>query len=407
MNSKILLLILLVSSMSACTNGGNKKVSPPRKKRAHDPKLLQGNTEFSVSLYKQLSTKPGNLFFSPYSISSALAMTYKGAKGETAAEMKKTLCFQLESDALHKGFAGLSDDFKDAGQRDDLDLTVANALWGQMGYKFLPEFTSALNRDYKAGFQQLDFAKATEPSRKTINDWVSKNTNGFIKDLLKPGIIKPDTRLVLTNAIYFKGQWEKAFKKSQTSESDFYVSKSKTVKVPLMSQWDEKFNYARRKGFKMLELPYKGQMSMLILLPDEKDGLPKVEAQLTPGLITKLAKEASKTKVGVMLPRFKMTQELSLKKTLLAQGMTLAFTPKADFSGIDGSKALSIGEVVHKAFVDVNEEGTTAAAATAVVLKETAARSQTFRADHPFIFIIRDQLSGTILFMGRVVDPSN
>ncbi|MDF1661584.1 MAG: serpin family protein [Planctomycetota bacterium] len=406
MNSRSLPVILLLFSLSACTNGGNKKVTPPRTKRAHDLKLIEGNSEFSLSLYKQLSREPGNLFFSPYSISSALAMTYKGAKGKTASQMKKTLCFQLESDALHKGFAGLGDDFADAGKRDDLDLTVANALWGQKGYKFLPEFTGSLKKNYQAGFQELDFKVATEPSRKTINDWVSKKTNGLIKDLLKPGIIKPDTRLVLTNAIYFKGQWETAFTKSRTADEDFYVSKSKTVKVPLMNQSKEEFKIAYGAGLKMLELPYKGQMSMLVLLPDEKDGLGKVEAQLSPAMITELLKKAYKTEVRLALPRFKLTEELSLRKTLTAMGMPVAFGAKADFSGIDGTKELKISEVVHKAFVDVNEEGTTAAAATAVVMAEKASAAESFRADHPFIFIIRDQLSGTILFMGRVADPS-
>lgn len=405
MTSKSLLFFLLPLCLSACTSG--KKKIKPRKKRPHDTKLIEGNTEFSLSLYKQLSRQStGNLFFSPYSISSALAMTYKGAKGETASAMKKTLHFKLESDALHKGFSGLSDDFKEAGQRDDLDLTVANALWGQQGYKFLPEFTASLKKDYQAGFQELDFKTALEPSRKTINDWVLKNTNGLIKDLLKPGILKPNTRLVLTNAIYFKGQWESAFKKEQTSNSDFYVSTDKTVQVPLMYQGKKKFKLAHSNDFRMIELPYKGQMSMLVILPNDRDGLAKVESQLSLAMITKLLKEAGERKLPVLLPRFKLTQELSLKDTLSALGMGHAFSKEADFSGMDGTKLLKIGAVVHKAFVEVNEEGTTAAAATAVVTVEKAAAIEPFRADHPFIFMIRDQLSGSILFMGRVVDPS-
>ncbi|MFW6159469.1 MAG: serpin family protein [Planctomycetota bacterium] len=372
-------------------------------------KVVAGNNEFACDLYAKLRGQDGNLFFSPYSISTALAMTYAGARGNTAKQMADVLHFTVEGDDLHRAMGGLVDDLNEAGEKGAYDLTVANALWAQKGYRFLDAFTNLVTESYDAGLNLVNFAGATEPARKTINHWVEEKTNDKIKDLLKRGILNHRTRLVLTNAIYFKGNWASQFEEKRTKDRPFTLADGTKKKAPMMYQREE-FRHGANELCQTLELPYEGEdLSMLVLLPKTIDGLPALEKKLSPDQIETWAKRMRKREVRVHLPKFKMTREFNLGRTLQAMGMTDAFSPAAaDLSGMDGSKRLFISDVVHKAFVDVNEEGTEAAAATAVAVEAESVGPLpvTFRADHPFLFLIRDNRTGSLLFLGRVSDPT-
>jgi serpin B len=265
-----------------------------------------------------------------------------------------------------------------------------------------------LNKEnYGAGLKEVDFAADAEGARKTINAWVEKETKEKIKELLRPGVVGSDTRLVLTNAIYFKGDWARQFKKDATREEEFRLGGGKGVRAPLMRQ-RRTFGYLDGGTFQALEMPYAGKdLSMVVLLPKKLDGLPDLEKSLTPDDLVGWLKRLREQEVDVALPRFKLTAEFELKPVLSSLGMPLAFTAgKADFSGVDGSRKLFLSAVVHKAFVDVNEQGTEAAAATGVVARATAVHvTPVFRADHPFVFLIRDRRSDSVLFLGRLANP--
>ncbi|MFH2019298.1 MAG: serpin family protein, partial [bacterium] len=368
--------------------------------------VVTGNNKFALDIYAQLRNQEGNLFFSPYSISTALSMTYAGARGETETQMAKTLHFNLEQKRLHPAFAQLVRNL--IAEKKGYQLNIANALWGQKGYGFLELFLQITSQNYGAGLHEIDFAGNTEDARKTINDWVEKQTQDKIKELLKPGVLDSLTRLVLTNAIYFKGNWVSQFKEEKTIiDAPFTLITSQKIKVPMMNQQEE-FKYMEENGFQALEMPYiDNELSMVVLLPDKVDGLADLEKSLTMENLTTWLLKLRKQKIDAWLPRFKMTCEFSLADVLKSMGMSDAFAlPPADFSGMTGKKDLFISAVIHKAFVEVNEEGTEAAAATAVGIGLTSARQiPVFRADHPFIFLIRDIRSGSILFMGRVMNP--
>ncbi len=370
--------------------------------------VVKGNNQFALDLYKQLGEKEdGNLLFSPYSISTALAMTYAGARGETQDEMAKVLHFALPQRLLHPAFAAIIEDLNDE-KRKGYKLAVANRLWGQKGYSFRPNFLNTTRKYYGAELAQVDFAKAAEKARQTINKWVEEQTQDKIKDLIPEGVLDSLTRLVLTNAIYFKGDWETQFDKKATREADFTATPDKKVKVPMMHQVAP-FKYADLPSLQVLEMPYAGDdLSMVVLLPKKTDGLGDLEKSLDAKSLQEWTGGVRKRKVSVFLPKFKMTCKFRLKPVLASMGMPLAFDAgRADFSGMTGSKDLYISAVIHKAFVDVNEEGTEAAAATAVVmtLRSAPRPSPVFRADHPFLFLIRDNRTGSILFLGRVAEP--
>jgi serpin B len=371
-------------------------------------KVAEGCNRFAFDLYAHLLRQEGNLFLSPYSISTALTMTYAGARGQTADQMAKVLCLPASREAVHVAYATLQRDLNAAGAKGAFDLVVANRLWGQKGYEFLSDFLALVEKNYGAGLEQVDFAGATEAARQTINTWVEKQTRDKIKELLKPGILDGrETTLVLTNAIYFKGKWSEEFDKKLTRDEDFFVTPEKKVTAPLMHQ-TETFGYFDGGEFQALELPYQGdRLAMVVLLPKAKDGLAALEASLSAEKLAEWVGKLHRREVQVALPRFKTAAEFSLKDTLVAMGMTDAFGD-ADFSGMDGKKDLVISAVVHKAFVDVNEEGTEAAAATAVVMGRAAMPepAPVFRADHPFLFLIRDTKTGAILFLGRILDPT-
>jgi serpin B len=373
--------------------------------------VVTGNTEFAFDLYAKLKNNPevkeagGNLFFSPYSISAALAMTWAGAHTETEKQMAQVLHFNLPQEQLHPAFGAMEKMLNDGGKKGEYRLSVANALWGQKGEGFLKEFLDLTNKYYGAGLREVDFINAAETARQTINAWVEKQTQDRIKDLIKKGVLGRDTVLVLTNAIYFKGDWVNQFDKKNTRNAPFMVTAEEKVEMPLM-YLKEKFKYWADDQLQIIELPYKGEhLGMIVLLSKKVGDLAEVEQSLTLNNLNAWLSKLQKQEVVVYLPKFKMTSGLNLVRTLADMGMPSAFS-EADFSGINGKKDLFISDVLHKAFVEVNEEGTEAAAATAVVMAKGLERTPVFRADHPFVFMIKDNRSGSILFIGRVVNPA-
>jgi serpin B len=367
--------------------------------------VAEGNTHFALELYGRLREQKGNLFLSPLSLSTVLAMTYAGARGETATEMAGVLHFDLPAERLHPAFAKLLADLDVKEGQPPYRLYVANALWADQKHKFLPEFVARAKTNYGAGVQAVDFEGALEPARQTINTWVADQTQGKIPELIGPGVLTPATVLVLTNAIYFKGDWVTKFDKAKTADAPFTRADGKTAPTPMMNQTTT-FGYFERPTFQMLELPYAGDvLSMIILLPRQSSGLVDLEKTLDANALADWLSKLARQDVQVALPRFTMTGEFRLDQVLQAMGMRAAFRA-ADFSGMDGTKSLFIGAVIHKAFVDVNEEGTEAAGASGVAMMKSAMRpAPVFRADHPFLFLVRDKRTGSILFIGRVENP--
>ncbi|MCK9299636.1 MAG: serpin family protein [Methanoculleus sp.] len=375
-----------------------------------------GNNRFAADLYRHLASDPGsagkNIFFSPYSISSALAITYEGARGTTADEIGSVLHLPQNETLRRAGFAGL-DAVLNSGD-ENYTLRTANALWAEETYPFLPEYVDTAARWYRANVTNLDFINDPEGSRATINRWVEEKTEDKIRDLLPAGSVDPMTRLVITNAIYFKGTWVKQFDPAETTEEEFRVAPGETVRVPMMHRTDEDaiYGYAETESLQVLRMPYAHadgtELSMLVLLPRE-DNLTAAEEALDAETLVDLRNSLTDQRVRVVFPKFTLETTYSLPQVLAAMGMPTAFSGGADFSGMDGTDMLFVSEVVHKAFVDVSEEGTEAAAATGVVMNLASApmedRTPVFRADHPFVFLIVEEDSGTVLFAGRVVNP--
>jgi serpin B len=366
-----------------------------------------GNTAFAFDLYGQLKSSPGNIFFSPYSISTALAMTYDGARGETEKQMRKALHF--DSDHVHSSFAELQHQLTELGKKKGLQLNVANGLWTQTGHPFLGKFVENATKKYQSVVKQVNFKTAAEPVRNDINTWVAKQTRDKIQNLLPPGSIGVDTRLVLVNAIYFKGIWAKPFEKSETTAQPFHRTSSDSIEVRLMHSWHD-VRYMETRDLQAVELPYQnGELAMVILLPHQIGGLKTLESQFNLALWNRCLSQLKEQHIEVFLPRFKLEQSAELSPALSKLGMKDAFSQAADFSGIDGTHELFISGVFHKAWGEINEEGTEAAAATAVPQPASAVpvkRPPTFRADHPFLFFLRDTRSGTILFIGRFSEPA-
>jgi serine protease inhibitor len=374
--------------------------------------LVEGNNAFALDLYSRLGAAGAgrNLFFSPYSISTCLAMTYAGAKGETAKEMGKVLHFPADRDMAHASFGQLQRQLNEIQKSQGVELNVANGLWAQDGHAFLPAFLETAQNDYEAKLKQVDFRTAAEPTRQEINDWVADKTKGKIKDLIGPGMLNALSQLVLVNAIYFKGHWTAQFSTNATVNAPFHASGARDIQVRMMGLSGKEFKYAEPEGLQLLELPYAdGALSMVVLLPRENDGLAKLEVLLSTAKLNEWLHLAQRQKVNVFLPRFKLETSFRLDPTLSAMGMAGAFGRNSDFSGMDGARDLYLSAVVHKAFVDVNEEGTEAAAATGAVMAMRAMRPKPipiFRADHPFVFLIRENASGSILFLGRLAEPA-
>jgi serine protease inhibitor len=379
---------------------------------------VDGNTAFALDLYQKLKEQPGNLFFSPFSISTSLAMTYAGARGQTETEMAGALHFNLAQTNLPAAFRELAERMNRIQRWNRVTLATANSLWCQKDYQFTDAFLNLVHNYYRAKARPVDFKRSPQAAADEINGWVERQTKRKIKAAVTPSQFTDLTKLVLCNAIYFKGKWQHQFKVGDTKPDVFHVTTNKTVTVPMMHQ-KEHFKMAQSDDYsvELLELPYSGtDLSMIILLPQieysspdvENPGLPDLEQKLTAeNLRAWLAKldQASPRKTWVTLPRFTATQSFDLVKTLQSSGMTSAFDDSANFSGMDGTTNLFISDVIHKSFVEVNESGTEATAVT-VQVAMTRSSAGRFIVDHPFIFLIRENGSGSILFIGRIVDPT-
>ena len=371
--------------------------------------IVKANNQFAVDLFARLRSRTkANIFFSPYSILTALSMTYEGARGRTAAEMESVLHIPKNPELRRSSFARVINQLNQKGE--GYTISTANALWVQQDYPFLKEYLTVVERYYGGKATGVDFVKAREEARQTINRWVERETEGKIKDLIPRGALSEMTRLVLTNAIYFKGDWAQKFDKKLTRKEEFQTDTGKKIQIPMMRLTGEKarFNYGRTEGVQILELPYEGdEFSMLILLP-EKGRLKELEQSVTIEKLEKWREGVRNQRVDVYLPKFKLKTKYFLGKDLIAMGMPSAFgLAPTDFSGMDGTRNLFISKVIHQAYVEVDEEGTEAAAATGVVVEFTAVREvPVFRADHPFLFLIQHKKTGQILFFGRVGDPT-
>ncbi len=379
-----------------------RQLTPSLKAEAQP--VVAGNTAFACDLYAQLRGGTGNIFCSPYSISTALAMTFAGARGVTEQEMARVFHFDLPQERLHSVFGALQQSLDTGTTFEGYRLAIANRLWGAQGMTWQAPFLSITRTAYGAELQPTDFAGNPESARQLINGWVGAKTAGLVPDLLPQGSVDRDTRLVLTNAIYFKGRWASQFDSAQTRNVAFQRPGSTAVTVPFMHQ-TQIFQRAKVEGAQLVRLPYQGKdLSMLLLVPDGVDGLPALEARLGPATLAEWRGRLQEGQVSLALPRFKFSQKLELAGVLGRMGMPSAFKPTADFSGMTGSPNLMLGGVYHQGAVEVNEEGTVAAAATGVVVAPTAV--QPLVVDRPFLFMIVDEVTGSLLFLGRVVDPS-
>jgi len=421
MKRTLLALLMLIIPLSLAGCGQAISMAQSDKPRSTSPdvtaseltELVDGNTAFAFDLYQALSEEEGNLFYSPYSISVALAMTYAGARNETEQQMADTLHFTLPQERLHPALNSLDLKLASRGEgaegkdEEGFRLNIANSIWGQEDYEFLNEFLDVLAENYGAGLRLLDFINAPESSRITINNWVSDRTEGRIEDLIPQGAIDALTRLVLTNAIYFNAAWLNPFSEDMTGDGTFHLLDGSEVTVPMMTQ-TESFGYSEGEGYQAVELPYDGrELSMVILLPNNGE-FDDFEGTLDADIVDAITNDLKYRKVQLTMPKFEFESEFSLVNTLAAMGMPVAFSGAADFSGMTGARDLFISDILHKAFVSVDEAGTEAAAATAVIMSLTAAPEQPVEVtlDHPFIFLIRDIETGAVLFVGRVANPS-
>ncbi|HXY74176.1 MAG TPA: serpin family protein [Dehalococcoidales bacterium] len=376
--------------------------------------LVKGNTDFAFNLYHKLISSDGDMLFSPYSISEALAMTWAGAQGKTANQMASALNFNLNQNALHPAFNSLDLALKSRDQttgstdQTPFQLNVVNAIWGQKDFKFQSNFLDVLAQNYGAGLRIVDFINKTEASRTTINDWVAEQTKDKIQDLLPQGSVDAYTRLVLTNAVYFKAGWLSKFDKAATTNGTFNLVNGNTVTVQMMQQ-SAHFNYYDGGNYEAVELPYYGnQLSMVVIVP--KSGqFNAFEQSLNGDTFRNITGNLNSAYVILQMPKFKFDSSFGLKSALTALGMTDAFNPTAaDFSGMDGKQDLFIQDVVHKAYISLDENGTEAAAATGVIMSTTSMPTNEVHLtiDRPFLFAIRDISTGSILFTGRVMNPA-
>lgn len=406
-------LTLLAATLLLGAAPTSARVDPvgAQQEQAQIEAAVAGNEAFALKLYAELKERDGNLFLSPYSLRTALAMTFSGARGQTEEQMKEVLALRGEGDAPHRGLAALAQRLDRRNGKNGNTLHIANSLWGQRGAELVPEFLELIEQHYSAGLRRADFAGATEEARLEINRWVAAETEQRIEELIEKGDLSPLTELVLANAIHFQASWPNRFDPKNTRERIFLARVregeelvTREVRVPMMYKLDE-FGFRRAEGVQVLELPYSGgELSMVILLPDARDGLPGLEARLSPALLSGLLKDLPKQKLGINLPKFEARTHVRLEETLAAMGMPDAFDGKlADFSGMSVMTKLWIDTVVHESVVSVDEEGTEAAGATAVMMKK---RGYAFHASHPFLYLIRDVKTGTILFLGRMVDPT-
>ena len=376
--------------------------------------LVSGNSAFAFDLYRTLAARDGNLFYSPYSISLAIAMTYAGARGETERQMADTLRILLPQDTLHSTFNALDLEIASRGKSPELEegeafrLKIANAVWSQEDHGFLEEFLNVLSESYGTGVRPVDFRGSPEESRITINDWVAESTEDRITDLFPPGIINELTRMVLTDAIYFNARWQYVFEERRTRQDAFHLLDGSSIDVPMMNTTEE-FGYAKGEEYQVVDLPYVGgELSLTLMLPD-RGRFSEFEERLDAAFVRRIIEGIKDRQVDLKMPRFEFESQFRLSETFKGMGMVNAFDPAtAEFSGMDGRSCsglcLFIREIVHKAFVSVDEEGTEAAAATGVATQNTSAKPEPIEVtvDMPFIFLIRDRGTDAVLFVGRV-----
>jgi serpin B len=407
----VLLPMMLAIAVGGCEHGGPLDPDEVADARQIPADILpvveevaEATNRFALDLYIEVRGKDGNLFFSPYSVAAALSMTYAGASGVTAEEMAEVL-HATGNERWHEAFGALQSSLDRGTALGGYELSAANRLWGQEGYGFLEPFLRITREDYGAELARLDFARAPNDARLTINAWVEDETNARIVDLIPAGYITDLTRLVLTNAVYFKGTWLTQFDPDETQNGTFWRATGDPVTVPLMRQTCE-FPRAHEDSVQVLAMPYEGEdLSMIVLLPDDIDGLSRLEGLLNYENLQGWLGSLQECEIDVVFPRFTVTEELGLGDVLSDMGMPSAFDPgTADFSAMTGTRELFVHFAVHKAYVRVNEEGTEAAAATGIGMGTTSI-GPCFVADHPFVFMIYDHVTGGILFMGRVVNP--
>ena len=414
-------LLMAILALAGCTSPG---ITPEQRSPSPSPTVeneayvVLANNQFALDLYKNLAGDQANsrenLFFSPFSISSAMAIACEGARGDTAREIREVFFFPENTAVMRGGYEELISGINSGSSA--YSLNAANALFAEQTYPFRPDYIAVASQSYGAKATNLDFINNPDNSRLTINRWIEEQTNDKIKDLIPPGSITPLTRLVITNAVYFKGNWQKQFDENETTMEDFQNGDGTAIRVPIMQRTDKSatYGYTETADLQVLRMPYESDtgksLTMLVLLPRD-DALSTIEQSLTIDTLTGLQQNLTEKRVMVYFPRFTMETKYFLPRTLSAMGMPTAFTTNADFSGMDGTRDLLVTDVIHQAFIDVNEEGTEAAAATAVII---GGRGYTpveepvpvFRADHPFIFFIQDDETGLILFMGRVMSPT-
>lgn len=407
------LIVLLVLPLVACSQpalagmvkSDKPRITSPNTSPADEALLVEGNSTFAFELYQALQGKEGNFFFSPYSISLMMAMAFGGAQGETAQQIADAMRFNLSPDKLHVAFNYLSLQLvQRTSDADNFQLDIVNDIWGQKNYKFLQAYLDILAQNYGAGLRVVDFTNDPDGARKVINDYIYDQTHKLIKDLIPAGTINAFTRLVLTNAIYFKAEWKNKFNKNETLDGVFKLLDKSQVTVPMMNQRSV-FKFASGVDWKAIELPYKNeQIAMDIILPNDFSAF---EGSMDTATINQIMATMGSRDVQLSMPKFKFASDFDLKEALSALGMPVAFDPiNADFSGITDVEGLYIQGVVHKAFVAVDEEGTEAAAAGAVIIGTTS-MPESLAIDSPFIFLIRDIQTGSILFMGRVLNPAS
>ncbi len=406
---RLVFTLLSLVLISACLEAGPAVEGTEKSSADIIREFKEGSmadNRFAFDLFSMYAEKEGNIFFSPYSISTALAMTYEGARGRTAEEIREVFYFPENITLMRASQAATYERLNP--QDAEYELSTANALWTREGRPFLEEYLQTVETHYRGKATELDFAGDPDGSRVIINDWVEDQTNQKIEELLPKNSIKTDTAIVLTNAIYFKGDWMMQFDPSLTEEADFYVTPSRTESAEMMALKGERPNYAETDELRAVELPYNGSdLSMLVIL--SKGNLSDLERSLDSEDLYDIRQRLHSARMDVYLPKFKLEEKYEMGRDLVAMGMPTAFSPGADFSGMaEDAEYFFISEVFHKAFVDVNEEGTEAAAATGVVIRETAVvleEPEPFRADRPFIFLIQERETGRILFMGRFSEP--
>lgn len=399
-------IILAGISLSGCGGDSERDIDsdPESVTESVTQVPVVADTAFALNFFSEVSKGEGNVVCSPFSISTALMMASAGARGETASEIEKVLGIQSPSEQAHQIMSDTIAALRsDEGQGSD-SLVIANRLWGQKGYPFLPDYIKAIEVHYQGGFGLVDYENDSAGSAEVINQWVKDQTRGNISEIVSGAGLK-GARLVLTNAIFFKGMWQKRFPAENTQPGSFYLDSGEQISVPMM-RLKEEFKIGAGEACRLIEIPYLGGgRSMVVVLPDAKDGARELSTTLTRDRIAEWTQGMVNRDVVLRFPRFEVQWQGELGQHLQAMGIATAFGGKADFSGMTRVGGLSMGPVIHRCFVSVNEEGTVASAATAIEMTEGASRPEKFIVDHPFLFLIRDNVTGAILFIGRVVNP--